>query len=318
MSQPDPVHVAVGVLINADNEVLIAQRHPQSHQGGLWEFPGGKVEPGETLLQALNREFMEELDVSVRQAHPITTSLHDYGDKCVLLDVWEITQFEGEARGLEGQQIAWHPLSNLRDLQFPEANQRILQVLELPKELAITPELDSKESLLAYIRHLLKQGLAAIQIRQKNLSAVQYWDWFESASQLTRESNVLLFAHGALVQVDRAPVAALHLDSRQLMSLSDRPVADSIVLSASCHNLQELQQAQSLGVDLALLSPVTSISKYPAGQSLGWEGFAHLSRQVSVPVYALGGMHRDDLNLARQHGASGIAGIGLFDNRRAS
>jgi 8-oxo-dGTP diphosphatase len=318
MSRPEPVHVAVGVLINADNEVLIARRHAQSHQGGLWEFPGGKVEPGETLLQALNREFREELGVSVHQAHPITTSLHDYGDKCVLLDVWEITEAEGEACGLEGQQIAWHPRSRLKELEFPAANQRILQVLELPRELAITPELENKESLLAYVQQVSKQGITAIQIRQKNLSVDQYSDWFKSASELNGAEKPLLFAHGACGGLNMDYVEAIHLDSRHLMSLGHRPVADSIVLSASCHNLEELQKAQAIGVDLALLSPVASIIKYPNGQCLGWQGFAELSRQVSVPVYALGGLQRSDLGLARLHGASGIAGMGMFDAGRSS
>lgn len=123
------VHVAVGVLINTSNEVLIAKRPDQLHQGGLWEFPGGKVEADETVLDALIREFQEEVAVTVETAEPFMEIHHDYGDKRVFLDVWISRQFKGNATGLEGQPVKWIPLLELIQYEFPEANKAIIDKL---------------------------------------------------------------------------------------------------------------------------------------------------------------------------------------------
>ena len=123
------LHVAVGVLTAADGQVLIARRAAKAHQGGLWEFPGGKVEPGESVQQALAREFAEELGVAVQATQPLLLQPFDYGDKAVLLDVHRITDWSGEPRGLEGQPLAWVAPAALEDYTFPAANQRILRAL---------------------------------------------------------------------------------------------------------------------------------------------------------------------------------------------
>lgn len=123
------VHVAVGVLVNDNHEVLIALRPAQSHQGGLWEFPGGKVEEGESVEHALNREFEEELGISVQACTELTQIRHEYGDKSVMLDVWRIEQFSGTPHGREGQAIEWRALSKLRTVDFPKANERIIRLL---------------------------------------------------------------------------------------------------------------------------------------------------------------------------------------------
>lgn len=131
MNKNSPVHVAVGVLLNGNGKVLIALRPAQSHQGGLWEFPGGKVEAGESVEQALNREFEEELGVSVQACTPLTQIRHDYSDKSVMLDVWRIEKFSGIPQGREGQAIEWRALSKLRAADFPKANERIILALKL-------------------------------------------------------------------------------------------------------------------------------------------------------------------------------------------
>ena len=119
------VHVAVGVLRNEAGEILISYRHPDLHQGGLWEFPGGKVESGETVQQALARELHEELGISIGPCEALIEVVHDYSDKAVLLDVWLIQSFEGEPRGREGQALAWCPPDRLEDYDFPAANDPI-------------------------------------------------------------------------------------------------------------------------------------------------------------------------------------------------
>lgn len=126
------VQVAVAVVIDdatVSAKVLIAKRADHLHQGGLWEFPGGKVEPGETVFSALKRELLEEVDLHVLAAEPLLKIEHDYSDKYVFLDVWRVTDFKGLAKGLEGQLIRWVSLSSLMDYEFPQANTAIVEYL---------------------------------------------------------------------------------------------------------------------------------------------------------------------------------------------
>ena len=128
------VHVAVGVIRNSAGEILISKRHLDSHQGGLWEFPGGKVEVGETVIQALQRELLEELGIRFVDAQALVEIEHDYSDKAVCLDVWLVDTFEGCAEGREGQPLAWVKPDQLQTYDFPAANQAIVaacQALEL-------------------------------------------------------------------------------------------------------------------------------------------------------------------------------------------
>ena len=121
--------VAVGILIDKGGRVLVTRRKTGTHQGGLWEFPGGKVEPSETIDEALSRELQEELGVSVEAAESYMVIDHDYGDKQVKLDVYRVTRWQGEARGLEGQPLAWKLPVELVGWPFPAANTPILERL---------------------------------------------------------------------------------------------------------------------------------------------------------------------------------------------
>jgi 8-oxo-dGTP diphosphatase len=123
------VHVAAGVVLNAQHDVLLALRPLDKHQGGLWEFPGGKVEPNETVAAALARELYEELNLTVTTAEPFLIQEHDYGDKLVKLDVWLVREFSGEPHGREGQTLRWVPLTELGSYQFPAANNVIVKTL---------------------------------------------------------------------------------------------------------------------------------------------------------------------------------------------
>ena len=132
------VHVAVGVIINDVGEVLIARRASHLHQGGLWEFPGGKLEPGETVEQALVRELQEELAIYARSFDPLTTIEHDYGDKRVLLDVWWVRRFTGEPVGVQGQIVQWSKITDLGQFSFPAANAEIIQKITVNQGVCAT------------------------------------------------------------------------------------------------------------------------------------------------------------------------------------
>lgn len=128
------IHVAVGVIINDRQEILIAKRHQHLHQGGKWEFPGGKVEQGETVQQALIRELKEEVALNVQQTQDLMIITHDYAEKQVKLDVHWVTDFNGNAFGVEGQEIAWVAPTQLKDYRFPEANKPIIdKILQLSR-----------------------------------------------------------------------------------------------------------------------------------------------------------------------------------------
>lgn len=308
------VHVAVAAIVDEQRRVLIARRHIDSHQGGLWEFPGGKVEEGESLPAALQRECQEELDIHIDPtlAFPLRKIFHDYGDKAVLLDVWRVGGYRGTPRGREGQPIDWCPITELQTRDFPAANNPIVNCLQLPERLAITPELNDPEQLFPLLEAYQAQGLELVQLRQKQLAAEDYCHWFELAAAHSSDMGIsLLFNH------DRASfpstlAAGRHFSAALAGGLKERPVPESQLFSLACHNLAELQRAEQLEADFALLSPVSETVKYPAGKSLGWQQFNELRIQVSLPVYALGGMSNSDWPAARQFGADGIAGISLF------
>ena len=313
MPENELVHVAVGLIVNSDDEVLVALRHPDSHQGGLWEFPGGKVEHGESVFAALDREFREELGVSVRRAFPMRKINHAYPDKRVLLDVWRITEFSGQAIGREGQQIKWQAVTELQAEHFPRANSPIIDLLRLPDRIAITPTFRSTAELEHFIERCASDAVRMIQLRQKHLSAGDYDDWFQLASVRCNEAGIILSAN---IPIARSPVyvgSPVHYSASDLMqAASPGAGGEHPCRSASCHDLEELQKAEALGMDFVYLSPVAVTDKYSAERVLGWSKFEALARQVSLPVYALGGMRPDDLAIARAHGAAGIAGIGMF------
>lgn len=312
MSDSSLVHVAVGLIVNAENEVLISLRHPESHQGGLWEFPGGKVESGETVLDSLKREFMEELGISVQSAFPIRKISHNYSDKRVLLDVWWIDRHSGTPAGLEGQEVRWCPVSQLQGLEFPEANTPIVKLLEVPDKLAITPQFEDYSQLHNYIGNCTKHSLAMIQLRQKQLSVADYRDWFAQARVDCDEQGIRLIANPDISDIDSYAGHPVHLSSANLRIFSGQRRSAYSMLSASCHDLSELQLAEELDLDFVLLSPVLPTAKYSDNRALGWEKFAELAAKVSLPVYALGGLAPEDIEIARAHGASGIAGISQF------
>lgn len=137
MANSGRLHVAVGVLFNNSGELLIAKRLPHAHQGGRWEFPGGKVEAGESVFEALRRELCEELGLEISAAEPLLQIAHDYDDKSVLLDVWRVLSFSGEAAGVEGQALRWVSIESLAAFRFPAANLEIIEFLQ--RDAAVLP-----------------------------------------------------------------------------------------------------------------------------------------------------------------------------------
>ena len=306
------IHVAVGIIVNPAGEILLAQRADNQHQGGLWEFPGGKVEAGETVEQALGRELHEELGITVHSSEPLIRLPHDYGDRTVVLDVHAVRAFSGEAHGREGQPVCWVAPAQLHDYAMPAANRPIVNAVRLPAECLITPPLESEEQWLSVLKKSLQQGVRLVQLRLKDRGA-------DRVDALTRKALALCHAHDCQVllnadpqQFAHLPVDGFHLPAGVLSRYPARPVAESLWLSASIHDRAELIQATRLGVDFGFVAPVQATATHPDAVPLGWSGFAELADAAGFPVYALGGMQRRDLILARQSGGQGIAGIRVF------
>ena len=125
------IHVAVGVIVNDRDEVLVAYRPKNKDQGGLWEFPGGKKEKDETIELALERQFLEEIGIKLESYSPMLKIKHDYKEYSVILDVWMITEYSKIPVGVEGQTIEWRKVQSLNFKDFPEANKNIIRLLKL-------------------------------------------------------------------------------------------------------------------------------------------------------------------------------------------
>ncbi|MFC3606595.1 Nudix family hydrolase [Stutzerimonas tarimensis] len=303
------VHVAAAVIRGEQQRILIARRPVGKHQGGLWEFPGGKVEPGESVESALARELLEELGITVEAARPLIKIRHDYPDKSVLLDVWEVTRFAGHAHGVEGQPVAWVMPEALPGYRFPEANLPIINAARLPDRYLITPEGLTPQALLEGLARALAQGVRLVQLRAPGLDEASYRELARQALVLC-QGRAWLMLKGPLHWQDEFPEAGWHLTARQLREpLQRRPGG---WLAASCHSEEELRLAAEAGVDFVTLSPVQSTASHPGSPALGWEQASALLQGCRLPAYLLGGLGPQMLSRALAAGAQGVAGIRSF------
>lgn len=309
---PKVLHVAAAVITNEKGEILIARRPSNLDQGGLWEFPGGKLAPYETARQALIRELDEEVGIHVQSAQPLIRVYHQYPEKKVLLDVWSVQQFEGDAYGKEGQAVRWVQPCDLSQYHFPEANKPILKALSLPDHYMITGESESEEDWLSRLQVALDAGVSLVQMRAHNLAQEEYQARAEKALQLTRAAGARLILNADVPMLDKVDADGIHLTSERLSYYSQRPIPVGKLLSCACHNVAQLSQAESLQADLLTLSPVEPTKSHPGVEPVGWQKFSEMIDEFTVPVFALGGMGREDIRRARGLGGQGVAGISAF------
>jgi 8-oxo-dGTP diphosphatase len=308
------IHVAAAAIIDNQGRILVAKRPDHVHQGGLWEFPGGKLEVEETPEQALSRELEEELGIQPVEHEPLMRIRHRYDDRKVVLDFFRVTAYRGEVKGLEGQPLRWVQPSQMLPEAFPVADRPVITALQLPRHYLITGADPSQPS--AFLERLeqaiIAKGISLVQLRAHGLTDSAYRHLLSEARLLCRARCSRLLVNrveGVLEWLGEAD--GIHLTSHNLMSLRQRPQGPGLI-GASCHHPDELRQAERLGLDYVLLSPVQASSSHPETPGLGWDGFAVWVDQVNLPVYALGGMAAGDLSVAISHGAQGIAGITTF------
>ncbi len=301
------VHVVVGVVLVGE-DVLVAQRPVSSHQGGKWEFPGGKLRGGESVQQALRRELEEELGIQVRSAAPLIQVHHSYADRDVFLDVWRVVEFGGTPEGREGQAIAWVRRDELTRIDHPAANRPIVQALRLPA-LYLISDADrlGVPAFMERLERALTAGARLLQVREPHMSERDYRAFAREAVELCHrhEARVLLNAEPAWVTDCGAD--GVHLNARRLRELGSRPLGPEHWIAASTHDAEELALASRAQVDFVVLSPVLPTRSHPRAMPLGWQSFRELTARTNLPVYALGGMRATHLAQARQAGAQGLA-----------
>jgi 8-oxo-dGTP diphosphatase len=294
------IEVAAAVIQRPDGAFLLAQRPPGKVYAGYWEFPGGKVEPGEPPDRALARELHEELGIEIGPAYPWITRVYTYPHGTVRLRFFKVFSWKNEPHPREDQAIAWQESGAAMAAPMLPANAPVLASLKLPVEYAVTNAAGyGSADMLARLERRLAQGLKLIQVREPALSA-------EDRSLFTRQVIGLAHRHGCKVMVKSAFPGAdgIHFPAVELMTLGTRPRG---LAAASCHTRAELEHAMKLELDFAVLGPVKEVKgKSPA---LGWARFAELARGASIPVYAIGGLTRADIRQAWRAGAHGVAMI---------
>jgi 8-oxo-dGTP diphosphatase len=302
------LEVAAAVILRADGSFLIARRPEGKVYAGYWEFPGGKIEPGEPADAALARELREELGIDVRRIYPWVTRVFTYPHATVRLNFFRVLDWRGEPHSRERQDILWQRLdASIAEPMLP-ANAPILAALALPAEYAITnAEVLGVESMLARLEQRLKLDLRLVQLRDKSMAPAERARFARRATGLAHRYGAQLLVNSDLELARSIGADGVHYAAHDLMSLAERP--GGMLAGASCHDARELAQAMRLDLDFAVLGPVKATASHSGATPLGWQRFAALARGASIPIYAIGGLTSADLEHSWRCGAHGIAMI---------
>jgi 8-oxo-dGTP diphosphatase len=305
------IHVMAGVLRDSAGRVLLAQRPAGDALAGLWEFPGGKCEPGEDALAALARELDEELGIHVEDAEPLIQVPWLDPRKALLLDAWCVTRWHGTPVGREGQPLRWAELDDLHAIEMPPADRPVTTALRMARCMLVTPEPDADAgAFLARIERALDGGVRLLQLRARHASPAVVHELATALQRLARPhgARVLLNGHPALAI--ELGLDGVHLPASALTP--KRPVPADMLCGASCHDARELSAALAAGVDYVVLGPVAETASHPGAPSLGWQAAAALIEGYPLPVFLIGGLGPGDLAAARALGAYGIAAIRAY------
>jgi 8-oxo-dGTP diphosphatase len=334
----NPIQVVAGVLQDAQGRVLVARRAAGTHLAGTWEFPGGKIEPGESPAQALRRELHEELGVDVGAVEPLIRVPWRYPAKAIVLHALRVIDYRGEPHAREHEALQWIAPRDALDLEMPPPDVPIVTALRLPRHYAITsepaetgvPKVDStraqvdstrsdpigivadEAAVLTSLDSLLASGIRLVQLRIKRLSGDALARIAAAAAARARTAGATLLLNGHAALALALDLDGVHLPSSELMTLAARPLDRDRWVAASCHDERELAQAARIGIDFAVLGPVQPTVSHPHAAPMGWKRFGELCAAAPFPVYALGGLRADDLQTAVRFGAQGIAGISMF------
>lgn len=306
MSYFPVIEVVVAVITRPDGSFLLARRPEGKPYAGYWEFPGGKVEPGESFLYALNRELMEELGIYIELSYPWITRTYTYSHATVRLYFHKVVKWHGEPYAYEDQELSWQFADSIEVAPMLPANIPVLRALSLPSVYQITnvAELGVQVSLMK-LKSSFQQGTRLVQVREPVMTKDELRVFAHEVVELAHHHGVKVLMSGDVELSREIGMDGVHFSSVQLMGFTSRPDADWC--GASCHNAEELFHAEQLSMDFVVLGAVLPTLSHPGVTSMGWRKFAALIRDFSLPVYALGGLRLEDLTTAWEHGGHGIA-----------
>ena len=306
----DWTHVVAAAVFDTRGRVLIARRPEHKAHGGLWEFPGGKREPGESPGAALKRELCEELGIEPRAGHRLIRIRHRYDRVAVVLDVWSVHEFSGTPTAREGQSLAWTTPSALSRFEFPAANDPIVSALALPQVVLVTPEIaGTADPLLDLIAERAAAGVGCVQLRPDPVTRRHDPQVAARVREICQESGARFFVNGTIGEALTLGAEGVHLSERRLRSMPAGQWPEGLCVGASCHSPMALEHAARLGLDYATLAPVKPTASHPGRAHLGWHRVLAWTRRARLPVYALGGLGPGDLGRAVLAGCQGIAMI---------
>jgi len=302
------IHVVAGVLEDASGRVLIAQRPRGRPMAGYWEFPGGKLSPGEERLAGLARELDEEVGVRLAAARPLIRYVHRYPDRVVDLDVWRVGTWDGPPHGREDQALSWLPIAALPEAGLLPADEPIVRALSLPSVVLVTPPAAGSED--AFLEVLAQSAAELVVLRRPDLDtealvAVAAWTRVRTGARVVLNGDPAELGKF----VEQGAADGLHVPAHHAARLTSRPLPRQHLFGVSCHDALELDRAEALAADYAFLGPVKPTATHPGAPGSGWDAFARLVRDRPLPVYAIGGLGPADLGAAWLAGAQGIAAI---------
>ncbi len=291
-------------VIERPGEFLLAQRPAGKPYPGYWEFPGGKIEPGEDAREALTRELREELGIEVREATPWITRVYAYTHATVRLHFFRVTRWDGEPRPLEDQAIRWQGVVAPDVSPMLPANDPVLAALALPDVMVVS---DAAAMGIDEWVHRLEQRVGSerllVQLREKGIEHLKLQHLLSRTLARAEPLGSRVVVNGDSGTFPQC--GGVHLTARALMAARHRPPGS--LVGASCHFSEELAHAAKLGLDYAVVGPVNATASHAGAEPLGWDAFESLIRGQPMPVYAIGGLTRADLPQARRRGAHGVA-----------
>ena len=299
MSKPQ-LNVAIAILSH-QNQILIGWRNADQHQGNKAEFPGGKVEAGETPQQACRREVNEEVGIDVEQWLKFDAIQHEYDDLVVKLHVFHAYIDVAQAQLIQAP-WKWVQRTDLTSYPFPKANKTLIQRLALPKFIKISEQLADLNQLTEHSYLYWRVAPSFDAVKQLNDYSVEQLTKLIVNMELWQQLNT----------IQQQTIAMIHLKHQQLMQMPAQEFMQGQAYLAACHDKESLLHAAKMGVDAMLLSPVNHTPSHELQEPLGWDGFKTLAAQVETPVYALGGIALSDLAKAQAYAAYGIAGMRAF------
>ena len=299
------IEASVGIIFNESFQLLMAERPQSKTWSGWWEFPGGKIEKGETPLEALKRELKEEIGISVIDAEKWIVRKYAYEDYEVILHFYKVTQWSGNIEAKEEQKISWVlPDNNVVSPILP-ANDLIFKAISLPDIYAITNAYEYSGNFLNKVEQQLNNGLGLIQIREKAISKNAFIELTKEIIQMAGNFDAKVMINSDINLAYKLNADGVHLNSSLLHRLSEIP--KDLIVSASCHSARDIEKAMTMDVSFVVLSPVQKTQSHPNSTPIGWDSFSKITQNYSIPIYALGGMKQNDIENAFNAGAIGIA-----------